>query len=201
MNASLTCQLPDTNLTIPKALKEKKISRIRPPPNFLKVLIVDNDKRRGVANATVIIGLGHSVELARSGIAALRMAAATRPDAVLLNTNLGCSDDCDVVRHLRSDYQSNPPLIIGFASHTTSLIRWQCVTSGMDLVLEAPLNATAIETLLMLECAKLEVERNQIRHRAYNVDVASPVWCHAFATSYLLRGKTTKQKWNHESFN
>ena len=169
MNSILTCQLPAINLMTPKTFNKKEVLRTRPPPDFLQVLIVDDDRRRGAANAKIIKEMGHSVELAGNGITALRMAAANRPDAVLLNTNLSGSDDCDVSGHLRSDYPVLPPLIIGFASHTNSLTRWQCVKAGMDLVLEAPLNATAIETLLLFECAKLTVERKKNRQSDHTI--------------------------------
>lgn len=160
MKSNTICKLSETKLISPKSSGEKSTLRTRPPPNFLKVLIVDDDKCRVAVNAEIISGLGHSIELARDGITALRMAAANRPDAVLLNTNLRGSDECDVARHLRSDFPQQPPLIIGFASHITSLMRWRCVKAGMDMVLAAPLNVEAIETVLLFECAKLTVERN-----------------------------------------
>jgi CheY-like chemotaxis protein len=160
MNSSMNYQLPAKKQTLPKALGNKEISRTRPPPNFLRVLVVDDKKSRGIANADMISGFGHAVELARDGITAMRMAAANRPDAVLLNTNLGSLDEGDVARYMRADFPEQPPLIIGLASHANRLVRRQCVKAGMDLVLEAPLNAEAIETVLLFECAKLTVDMN-----------------------------------------
>jgi CheY-like chemotaxis protein len=160
MNSSTICKIPVTRFVSSKILHKKEALRTRPPRGSLKVLVVDDDKRRAAANGEIISGFGHSVKLARDGITALRMAAANRPDAVLLNTDLRGPDQCDVARHLRSDYPAQPPLIIGFASHINRLTRWQCVNAGMDLVFEAPLDAEAIETLLLFECAKLAAERN-----------------------------------------
>ena len=160
MNSSAIWKSSVTRFVSSKILNEKETLRTRPPPNFLHVLIVDDDKRRGAGNGNIIEDMGHSVELAGNGITALRMAAVNRPDAVLLNTNLSASDDCDVSGHLRSDYPVQPPLIIGFASHTNSLTRWRCVKTGMDLVLEAPLNIEAIEVVLLFECAKLATKRS-----------------------------------------
>ena len=161
MNSNWTRELPATSLGVPVIFSKKEVLRTRPPPEFLQVLIVDNDKHRGEANARTIENLGHSVELAGNGITALRKAAANRPDVVLLNTKLGDSDDCDVTGHLRSDYPVLPPLIIGLASHASSFSRWRCVNAGMDLVLETPLNATTVETLLLFESAKLTGERKR----------------------------------------
>ena len=160
MNSNAICKNSVTRFVSSKILNEKETLRTRPPPSSLKVLIVDDDKRRAAANAEIISGLGHTLELAGDGITALRMAAANQPDAVLLNTRLSAPDDCDVSGHLRSDYPVQPPLIIGFASHTNSLTRWRCVKAGMDLVLEAPLNIEAIEVVLLFECAKLATKRN-----------------------------------------
>ena len=193
MNSILTCQLPATDLLTPKTFNEKEVFRTRPPPDFLRVLVVDDDKRRAAANGKIIKEMGHSVELADNGIAALRMAAANRPDAVLLNTSLSGSDECDVTGHLRSDYPVQPPLIIGFASHTNSLTRWRCVKAGMDLVLEAPLNIKAIETVLLFECAKLATERSsdvsacsRLQRVCFPANHTAVVASHSIATNQLL---------------
>ena len=193
MNSSTICKISATRFVSSKLLNEKETLRTRPPPNSLKVLIVDDDKRRAAANAEIISGLGHSLELAGDGITALRMAAANRPDAVLLNTNLRGPDECKVARHLRSDYPDQPPLIIGLASRTKSLTRWRCVKAGMDMVLEAPLDAEAIETVLLFECAKLTVEKNsdsstrlQRRRVCIPAEPTAVVASHSIATNQLL---------------
>lgn len=193
MSSSTICDLSATGFVGSKILIEKETLRSRPPPSWLRVLIVDDDKRRAAANAKIIIRLGHTLELAGDGITALRMAAANRPDAVLLNTRLKGPDECDVARHLRSDYPDQPPLIIGLAPRTNSLTRWQCVNAGMDLVLEAPLDAEAIETVLLFECAMLTVEKNSdssTRLQRRRVCVPSRptavVASHSIATNQLL---------------
>lgn len=192
MNLSTICRLSLRKSVSPKALNIDESLRTRPPPNVLKVLVVDDDQLRGPANVDIIGGLGHAVELASNGIMALRLAAANRPDAVLLNTNLRGPDECEVARHLRSDYPDQPPLIIGLASRTNSLTRWRCVKAGMDMVLVAPLNAEAIETVLLFECAKLTVEKNSdsSAHSQRLVGIrAKPnavVASHSIATNPLL---------------
>ena len=193
MNSNMIRKLSETELARPKSSGEKSILRTRPPPNFLRVLIVDDDKRRAAANAEIISGLGHLSELAGDGITALRMAAANRPDAVLLNTRLKGPNECEVGRHLRSDYSDQPPLIIGLAPRTNSLTRWQCVNAGMDMVFEAPLDAEAIETVLLLEYAKLTVEKNsdsstrsQRRRICISAKPTAVVVRHSIATNHLL---------------
>ncbi len=140
------------------ALQKDEATKIRPPLSFLQVLIVDGNKRTSAANGKLINGLGHGVSLAYSGISALRMAAKNRPDVVLLNHDLLTLEGRTVVWHLRSDFsQQPPPLFICLATKTNRLMRQQCVEAGLDLVLQAPLNVEAIETLLLFECAKLNV--------------------------------------------
>ena len=153
-----TCR-PVSKKTLSKLLFFCENSLTQSFANFLKVLIVDDDGVRGKTNSEMINNLGHSVELAHDGITALRMAAANRPDAVLLHTHLQGLDECDVAKHLRSDFPEQTPLIIGFSTQTNSLVRRQCVEAGIDLVLESPLNVEAIETVLLFECAKLAVEK------------------------------------------
>jgi len=185
MNSSTNYLLPAKRQTLPKILSNEKILRTRPPPNFLRVLVIDDKKSRGIANADMISGFGHAVELARDGITALRLAAANRPDAVLLNTHLRGPDEYDVARHLRSDFSEQPPLIIGLASHTNPLMRRPCVEAGMDMVLEVPLNAEAIETVLQFECAKLTVEEtSDSSNRSRQRRVRIPANSLAVAASY-----------------
>ncbi len=160
MKSSRICQLPAREHLLPDTLRNESILGTCPAPHFLEVLIVDDSKHRAAANADMIRSLGHAVELACDGIMALRMAAANRPDAVLLSSNLEGLDGCDVAGHLRSDFMEQPPLMIGFASHADRLMRWRCVTSGMDLVLEALLDAEAIATVLLYEYARVTVDRN-----------------------------------------
>lgn len=187
MNSSTICKLSAMRFVDSKILYEKETLRTRPPPSSLKVLIVDDDKRRAAANAKIISGLGHSLELAGDGITALRMAAANRPDVVLLITLLRGPDECEVARHLRSDYPDQPPLIIGLAPRTNSLTRWQCVNAGMDMVFEAPLDAEAIETVLLFECAKLTVEKNSDSStRSQQRRVCIPARPTAFAASHSV---------------
>ena len=160
MNSSMICLPSSAKQTEPEALCNESSLRSHPRPNLLNVLVVDDNRSRGEANAKTILNLGHSVELALDGVAALRMAAANRPHVVLLNVHFQGFGECNVARHLRSDFEEQTPLIIGFVSHASNLTRRRCVMAGMDLVLEAPLNTEAIETLLLLECGRLIASRN-----------------------------------------
>lgn len=56
----------------------------------------------------------------------------------------------------------------------------------MDLVLEAPLEATVIENLLLLECGKLEVERNRIRDGSFTIDIPGSKMVPAFDRSFIF---------------
>ena len=154
MKSNRVHQLLATIETISDSLKAKELLRSRPPPIALLVLIVDDDKNRCVTSSKLIEGFGHRVESAQDGISALRNAAANRPDIVLISTELQFNDDCNIAAHLRSDYPIPPPLIIGLTTQSNWLMRQQSVDAGMDLILESPLNAAVIETLLALECDK-----------------------------------------------
>lgn len=160
MNSSMKIRRSMSKTTLPKPWFSAEKSQTESIPNFLKVLIVDSVGNRGIKNLEMINNLGHAVELAHDGITALRMAAVRRPDVMLLDTHHRDLDECDVLGHLLSDFPEQPPLIIGFASQTNILVRRQCVEVGMDMVLELPLKAEVIETVLLLECARLTVQTN-----------------------------------------
>jgi CheY-like chemotaxis protein len=176
MKSTINNQSPEFEPLSQWALQKDEATKIRPPPNFLQVLIVDDNKRTNAANGKLINGLGHGVSLAHSGISALRMAAKNRPDVVLLNHDLLTLEGRTVVWHLRSDFFQQPPLFICLATKTNRLMRQQCVEAGLDLVLQAPLNIEAIETLLLFECAKLNtVKKAAFSKGLYEGPLRAPV--------------------------
>lgn len=76
------------------------------PP--LHVLIVEDNVDAGDSLSLLLRLYGHHVQVARTGPTALEMAAASRPDVVLLDIGLPGMDGYQVVKHLRDmpDFQS-----------------------------------------------------------------------------------------------
>ena len=137
----------------------------------LRVLIVAAEQ--GSANAFLrqVRYAGHGAHAAPDGLAALRVAVAWRPDVVLLDLETPLMDGCQVAKHLRSDYLSEDCLIIAFAQCVDDARREPCLEAGIDLLLSMPVDRDVVETLLMLECVR--VNRRRVRRLTLS-DVDGP---------------------------
>ena len=125
----------------------------------LRVLVVAAEQ--GSANALLrqVRYAGHGAHAAPDGLAALRVAAAWHPDVVLLDLETPLMDGCQVAKHLRSDYLSEDCLIIAFAQCVDDARREPCHEAGIDLLLTKPVDRDVVETLLMLECVRVNRRR------------------------------------------
>ena len=81
------------------------------------------------------------------------------PDVVLLDMETPLMDGCQVAKHLRSDYLSEDCLIIAFAEWVDDASRKPCLEAGIDLLLSKPVDRDVVETLLMLECVRVNRRR------------------------------------------
>ena len=145
--------------------------RVGAGARVLRVLVVAAEQ--GSANAFLrqVRYAGHGAHAAPDGLAALRVAAAWRPDVVLLDMETPLMDGCQVAKHLRSDYLSEDCLIIAFAEWVDDARRKPCLEAGIDLLLSMPVDRDVVETLLMLECVR--VNRRRVRRLTLS-DVDGP---------------------------
>ena len=137
----------------------------------LRVLVVAAEQSSANAFLRQVRYAGHGAHAAPDGLAALRVAAAWHPDVVLLDLETPLMDGCQVAKHLRSDYLSEDCLIIAFAQCVDDARREPCLEAGIDLLLSKPVDRDVVETLLMLECVR--VNRRRVRRLTLS-DVDGP---------------------------
>jgi two-component system, OmpR family, response regulator len=114
----------------------------------LRVLVVDDcpDLR---ASLRILLGLwGHDVREAPDGHAALRLAAAFRPDAVLLNVGLPGLDGYEVARRLRRLPGLGGVLLVAVTGYGSPKDVAACRAAGFDHHLLKPFDPVALERLL-----------------------------------------------------
>lgn len=122
---------------------------------MLRVLVVDEELSS--ANALVRL-MCHGT---RASLAALdsysgaRVASAQDPDVVLLDLDLPLMDGCQVARQLRSNGPSKDCLIVAIAEQADDARRKQYSDAGIDLLLIKPVDPEVVETLLLLECLRV----------------------------------------------
>ena len=172
MAASLICELTPTEvgtdafnsnqLRRRQAMAHDGVSQVRQVSagrRLLRVLVVDDEHDTADGLVRLVRRWGHAGRMAYDGPAALREAAAEHPDVVLLDVEMPRMDGCEVARQLRLDFPAKECLIIAVTGRADDERRRECREAGIDLVFIKPVDPTVVETLLMLEC--LRVNRPQ----------------------------------------
>jgi len=119
-----------------------------PKHRAVRVLVV-NDYPDNVASMALLLRLcGHEVEVALGGAAALRVAQAQRPDAVLLDISKPGMDGYQVARKLRAMFRDKPLLLVAITAHGFEEDRRRCEEAGFDLHLVKPADPLEVENLL-----------------------------------------------------
>jgi CheY-like chemotaxis protein len=114
----------------------------------LRVLVVDDYPDSAESLALLLRLQGYEVAAAQSGVGALQLAQAQRPDAVLLDVSMPGMDGLEVVRRLRQMFPDQPPLLIAITAHGFEEDRRRCLDAGFDLQLVKPADPNEVERLL-----------------------------------------------------
>jgi CheY-like chemotaxis protein len=159
-------------LTCRKALthdRASQIGRVAAPPRLLRVLVMDDDQDATGGLVGQVRRWGHAVQFANDGPAGLKMAAAQHPDVVVLDIARPGMNRCQIARQLRLDFPKKDCFVIAIAGNADEECRQQCSEAGIDLVLVKPVQPAVLETLLMLESARL----NRLSHRSARYEPTS----------------------------
>ncbi len=90
------------------------------PERSLRVLVVEDNVDTADSLSLLLRLYGHDVQVARSGTAALELAAACRPDVVLLDIGLPGMDGHQVAKHLRQLPEFNDVIMCALTGYTPS---------------------------------------------------------------------------------
>lgn len=101
------------------------------------ILIVEDDPASQVVASEALSRAGHRCDIAPDGPAALRLAATTVYDLILMDCRLPGTDGCDVTRSLRGAGFCGP--ILAVTAQTEEDVRQACLDVGMDSVLIKPI--------------------------------------------------------------
>jgi PAS domain S-box-containing protein len=114
----------------------------------LRVLVVDDNKDTADSAAMLLQGAGHDVRVAYSGIRALDLALAYRPDAVLLDLGLPEMDGYEVARRLRQNPQLKNVLLIAVSGYGQETDRQNSQEAGFDAHMLKPVKMEKVEDVL-----------------------------------------------------
>jgi CheY-like chemotaxis protein len=125
----------------------------------LRVLIVE-DNRDAADMLSMLVGAwGHTVQVASDGLAALEVAEAFRPQAVLLDIGLPKLDGHAVARRLRAQQWSRDTLIVAITGRGQEADRRKSEEVGIDRHLLKPVDLQVLRALLADAAAKTGAER------------------------------------------
>ena len=117
----------------------------------LRVLLIDDDPDT-VEAFSLLAGLwGHDVQKAISAQEGLVIAAAYRPDLLLVDVGMPVMDGCQMARLVRLDSRLQGCFIVAITGHGDEEQRRRCCEAGIDLLLVKPVDASLLKSLLALE--------------------------------------------------
>lgn len=114
----------------------------------LRVLIVDDNRDGADALGLIVEELGNQVHVSYSGRQALEVAAAFRPDLMLVDLVMPDTDGCGLVRRLRQMPAFAQTRIVAITGQRAEQHKSAALTAGFDAVLFKPVDLTAIKSVL-----------------------------------------------------
>lgn len=112
----------------------------------MRFLIVDDRPDIGLLISRLVNQAGHEASLAQDGFAALRLAAALRPEVVLLDINMPGINGYETARRLRRRHGKQFPIYAVTASPVDVRLANE---SGLDGVFAKPFDAAKLNALIL----------------------------------------------------
>jgi CheY-like chemotaxis protein len=118
------------------------------PQTKRRVLVVDDNLDSVHSMAMLLRMMGHEVEFAINGFAAIDVARTFRPDIVLLDIGLPDFKGDNVARQLRWEPGLDKTRFIAITGLPTADVRRQALDAGCEAVYAKPLDPALLEELL-----------------------------------------------------
>lgn len=128
---------------------DAKVIDLNPRPlEKRRVLVVDDNLDTVHTTAMLIRSMGHEVQFAINGFAALEVARAFRPHVILLDMHLPDFDGSDIARQLKYEPGLESTRVIAITGQRLDEVRERAVNAGCESVLAKPLSVVQMEDLL-----------------------------------------------------
>ena len=142
----------------------KMVGHDWPIRHALRILVVDDHENTADAVVWLVRCWGHAGYSASSSAAALKIAAARNPDVVLLDLEMPLMDGYQLAQQLRHNILRNDCFIVACTKQGDDSLRRECTRSGIDLVLNKPVDPALLEILLLLEGDLVNRSQNDKDH-------------------------------------
>lgn len=114
-----------------------------------RVLVVDDDLDSVHSMAMLLKMMGHEVQFAINGFAALDVARSFRPDVILLDINLPDFAGYDIARQLKWEPGLGKTRILAVTGRSDDKTKQRAVEAGCEAVLAKPIAAVDLEKLIV----------------------------------------------------
>ena len=121
------------------------------PIRAKRILVVDDNRDAAEMSAMLLQLSGHTVRTAASGAQALELAAAFRPDALLLDIGLPDMTGYELARRVRVSSWGRRALLVAVTGWGQDHDRRRAVEAGFDHHLTKPADPNALDSILRAE--------------------------------------------------
>ncbi len=130
-----------------------KIRQLRPSPSApastrRRVLVVEDNLESVHSLALVLKNIGHEVQFAINGFAAMEVARKFRPEVILLDIGLPDVDGDNIARQLKWEPGLEKTRIIALTGSAEPELRERALEAGCAEFVVKPIDPAALETLL-----------------------------------------------------
>jgi len=119
-----------------------------------RVLVVDDNEDAVESLADALLELGHTVETAYDGPAALGLLQRYTPDVAFLDVGLPVMDGYELARRIREDRRFARTVLVAVTGYGQKRDRAQAREAGFDAHLVKPVDLHAIEDIIAREAAQ-----------------------------------------------
>lgn len=122
---------------------------LRPQPTASRRVLVVEDHLDTVHSMAVMLkAMGHQVQFAINGFAAIDIARTFRPEWILLDIGLPDFNGDEIARQIRWEPGLENTRIIAITGRSDDEIRRKAISAGCEDVFVKPLNPVALEEML-----------------------------------------------------
>jgi PAS domain S-box-containing protein len=121
---------------------------VSPPPPQKRILVVDDNRDAAASLSMMLALLGHDTRTAHDGLEALDVAAAFRPEIVLLDIGMPKLNGYDVARRIRQEPWGKDMVLLACTGWGQEQDRLRSEEAGFNAHLVKPVNLAVLEKIL-----------------------------------------------------
>ena len=129
--------------------KPRVVSRIKTPAEKRDILVVEDNAINRSVLKEMLLGFGHNVTEAENGLEALKQAAKSRFDVIIMDISMPFMDGVEATRRIREGNGPNSStFVLGLSAHGRQEFRQKSEAAGMDRFCTKPVRLAELQSIL-----------------------------------------------------